>query len=283
MGAAGPRALSYPVVFALGCVVGSFLNVCIYRLPRDRSVISPPSHCPQCGSRLAPLDLVPLISFLLLGRKCRRCGGPIAWRYFGVELITGLVFVAVWEACGPRAQLLPWWVFASVVIAVVFTDLDHMIIPDKLVIAALAAAVVGEALLVAAGRPLLAVPVPGTPLALPRTVAGGLVGLAAFVAIRALSYLLFRREGMGLGDVKLAGAAGAMLGPVPALLSYALAIAAGALVGVVLLVLRLRRRMEYLAFGPFLAVSALVVLLAPGALQSAVRSLYRQWVQMLGW
>jgi len=189
----------YAAVFALGCVVGSFLNVCIYRMPRERSVVSPPSHCPQCGGRLRAVDLVPLISFLALGRKCRFCGSTIAWRYFTVELITGLVFLAVWSACGPSLQVVPCWVFASVVIAVVFTDLDHMIIPDKLVLAALAAALLSEGLLVAGRRlPLLSVPVPGTALAVPRVVAGGLAGLALFVFIRGFSQLLFRREGMGL-------------------------------------------------------------------------------------
>jgi len=278
-----PRTLAYPPTFLLGCVVGSFLNVCIYRLPRDRSVIAPPSHCPQCGARLQPIDLFPLLSFLALGRKCRRCGGPISWRYFAVELITGLAFLAVWEALGPTPQLLPACAFASIVIAVVFTDLDHMIIPDKLVLAALAAALLSEGLLVLRGEPLLAVPVPLLGFALPRIVAGGLTGLIVFFAIRAFSQLLFRREGMGMGDVKLAGAIGAMLGPVAALLTFGLAVLAGAVLGLLLLALRLRRRMEYLPFGPFLAVSALVALLAPAALQGAALSLYRHWTGLFVW
>jgi leader peptidase (prepilin peptidase)/N-methyltransferase len=277
-----PGALLEVSVFALGCVVGSFLNVCIYRMPRDRSVVSPPSHCPQCGGRLRAVDLVPLISFLALGRKCRFCGSGIAWRYFAVELITGLVFLGVWRASGAGLHVVPGWVFASVVIAVVFTDLDHMIIPDKLVVAALAAALLSEGLLVAQGEArLLSVPVPGTALALPRFLAGGLVGLGVFVFIRAFSQLLFRREGMGLGDVKLAGAIGAMLGPTLALVSFGLAIVAGAVLGVLLMVARLRRRMEYLPFGPFLAAAALVALLAPELLIGVTRDLYFRWLEML--
>jgi len=277
-----PRAFSYLPVFALGCVVGSFLNVCIYRLPRDRSVIAPPSHCPQCGARLRPAELVPLFSFLALGGKCRHCGGLISWRYFAVELLAGVVFLAVWEAAGGGMQALPWWIFASVVIAVVFTDLDHMIIPDKLVIAALAAAVLDEGLRVAAGQPLLSVAVLGTAARLPRVVAGGGLGLLVFVGIRWFSQLLFRREGMGLGDVKLAGAAGALLGPKLALLGFGLAVVAGAALGIVLLALRLRRRMEYLPFGPFLAISCLVVLLVPAAVERAAASLYQDWARLLG-
>ncbi|MGD0112782.1 MAG: prepilin peptidase [Armatimonadota bacterium] len=277
-----PRALAYPIVFVLGSVVGSFLNVCIYRMPRDRSVVFPPSHCPQCGVRLQPIDLAPMLSFLALGRKCRRCGGPISWRYFSVELLTGLVFVAVWEAAKGTPEVIAWWMFASVVVAVVFTDLDHMIIPDKLVVAGLVAAVISEGIQVAGGQPLLSVRIPGTSFGLPRVVAGGIAGYAIFVLIRGFSQLLFRREGMGLGDVKLAGAIGAMLGPKLALLGFGMAIAAGAVLGIALIALRLRRRMEYLPFGPFLAVAALAVLLAPAPIERGAATLYRDWAQLLG-
>lgn len=279
-----PRAILYVWVFVLGSTVGSFLNVCIYRLPRDRSVISPPSHCPQCGARLRAVDLVPLLSFIALGRKCRFCGGSIGWRYFAVELTTALVFVAAWIASGQGIQVVSFWIFASVAIAVVFTDLDHMIIPDSLVIAALLAAVLREGLAVWSGQmPLLSLHVPGTELAVPRFIAGGLVGLGVFVFIRAFSQVLFRREGMGLGDVKLAGAIGAMLGPGLALLSFGVAVAAGAVLGLALLALRVRRRMEYLPFGPFLAAASLVALLAPSGLRASSSMLYDSWIGLLGW
>ena len=277
-----PSAILACTVFALGSVVGSFLNVCIYRLPRDRSVVAPPSHCPQCGARLRAVDLVPLLSFLALGRKCRFCGGAISWRYFAVEFTTGVVFVAAWFASGQSIQVVPYWVFAAAIIAVVFTDLDHMIIPDGLVIVALAAAVLSEAIAVVSGQAqLLSVPIWGTDLALPRVIAGGLVGLAVFVGVRAFSQLLFRREGMGLGDVKLAGAIGAMLGPGMALLSFGVAVAAGAVLGLLLIALRVRRRMEYLPFGPFLAVAALASLLAPKFLLSSSVALYQRWLDLL--
>ncbi len=274
-----PRAILYCTIFVLGSVVGSFLNVCIYRLPRDRSVVAPPSHCPQCGARLRPVDLVPLLSFVLLGRKCRFCGGPIGWRYFAVEFATGAVFVAAWFASGESLAVVAYWAFAAAIVAVVFTDLDHMIIPDGLVVAALVAAVMGETISVLSGQaPLLSVQIPGTGLALPTVVAGGILGLVVFAGVRAFSLLLFRREGMGLGDVKLAGAIGAMLGPGLALLSFGLAVAAGAVLGLLLIVLRVRRRMEYLPFGPFLAAAALAALLAPRFLVSESQALYERWV-----
>jgi len=274
-----PRVLLYGTIFALGSIVGSFLNVCIYRLPRDRSIVSPPSHCPQCGARLRALDLVPLFSFLALGRKCRFCGGPIGWRYFTVELITGALFLAAWFASGESLQVVPDWIFVAAVIAVVFTDLDHMIIPDGLVVAALVAGVASWGIAAASGQlALLSVLLPWEGIAFPRWVAGGVVGLVVFIGVRAFSQLLFRREGMGLGDVKLAAAIGAMLGPGMAMLSFGLAVATGAVVGLALIALRVRRRMEYLPFGPFLAVAALVALLAPGWLLSSSTALYERWL-----
>lgn len=266
-------------------MVGSFLNVCIYRLPRDRSVVVPPSHCPQCGARLEARDLIPIVSFLALGRKCRRCGGLISWRYALVELLTGVVFAVAILAYPLEKSwyVLPVWIFAAVLLAVIFTDLDHMIIPDGLVWAGVAAAVLGEGVLVANGQQSWwSVQVPGTALALPRVVAGGMLGPVVFYLMRGFSQLLFRREGMGLGDVKLAGAIGAMLGPGLALLSFGLAVVAGAVLGILLLALRLRRRMEYLPFGPFMAVAALVVLLAPEGAMEVATGLYQQWQRAAG-
>jgi len=278
-----PTETVAPIIFVLGCVVGSFLNVCIYRMPRYRSVVAPPSHCPQCGARLAGRDLVPLLSFLALGGKCRRCGGMISWRYFLVELLTGVVFVATWLALGPGARVMPAWIFAAMVIAVVFTDLDHMIIPDQLVLAGVAAAVIAQAMAAAQGQAwLLFLPLAGVRIPIPTLVAGGAVGLVAFALMRGFSQLLFRREGMGLGDVKLAGAIGAMLGPLPALLSFGLAVLVGAVLGAGLLALRLRRRMEYLPFGPFMAVAALIVLLYSQAVWGAARAAWTWYAALWG-
>ncbi len=95
-----PVWLGSLIAFTYGIVVGSFLNVCIYRWPNEQSIVKPPSHCPKCNTRLKGVDLVPLFSFLFLGRKCRYCGAPISWRYFTIELITGLMFLAVYLKFG---------------------------------------------------------------------------------------------------------------------------------------------------------------------------------------
>jgi leader peptidase (prepilin peptidase)/N-methyltransferase len=156
-----------------------------------------------------------------------------------------------------------------------------MIIPDKLVLAGVAAAAVSAGISVAEGRLPVWAQLGWPALGLLWPVVGGLGGLAIFVAIRAFSQLLFRREGMGLGDVKLAGAIGAMLGPALALLSFGLAVATGAALGLLLIVLRLRRRMEYLPFGPFLATAALVALVAPSGLLHSARALYERYLGLL--
>jgi len=271
--------------FILGTVVGSFVNVCIYRLPRGESVVNPPSHCPQCGHRLAALDLVPLLSFLALGRKCRYCGARIGWRYFIVEGITGCAFLAawltsqdVWSGGAPAvAHLGAKLVFAAVLIAVFFIDLEHMIIPDELALTGIG---VGVALDVANlllwHRPLWALHVPSSPWALsvPRSVAGIAVGVLFFLAVEGLSLLIFRKEGMGGGDLKLGAAIGALLGPGLALLSFGLAVVAGAVVGSGLILARVRKRQEYIPFGPFLALAGLAVMLFPAAITGALAQLW---------
>lgn len=195
--------------FLLGICIGSFLNVVIWRLPRGGSLTQPEwSYCPNCEHRLHALDLVPLFSFLLLGRKCRYCHKPISWRYFGVELLTGLLFVALYlryaqEAPNAIALLL----FAALLVPIYFIDLDFFLIPDSLNLLAF---------LVAVGRDIwgIATHEPGHELLwgwMPRSVLGALVGMLIFGAVRVLGWAWKRQEAMGLGDVLLARAMGAML------------------------------------------------------------------------
>ena len=279
------------LVFALGTAIGSFLNVCIWRLPREESVVRPPSHCPACGHRLSAADLVPLLSFLLLGRHCRYCGAAISWRYFTVELLTGLLFLALWlmqgrelvaqGGGGDLVRFLAYLAFAGVLVAVFFTDLDHMIIPDELVVAGLAIGILEDLVGGLAGsHGLLSVVVPwaGWVLPVPRSLAGMVVGGGFFVAIELFSLLLFRREGMGGGDMKLGAAIGSLLGPGLALLSFGLAVFLGALVGGLLIATRLRSRKDYMPFGPFIVVCALAVMLDPGWAGATAVAAYQAWL-----
>lgn len=227
----------------LGAVIGSFLNVVIHRVPAGESIVSPGSRCPSCRQPLAPYDNVPVLSWLVLRGRCRHCGTSISPRYPAVELLTAIVFAAIVIVRGADADLVAELPFAAILIALAAIDLEHRILPNRIV---LPAAVFG---IVAA-----AVVHPGE---LPELLLAGAAGFTALLLIA-----LAKPGGMMMGDVKLAGVMGLYLGLalVPALL---VAFLAGSLVGVGLMAARgMAARKEAVPFGPFLALGAMVGLLA---------------------
>ncbi len=227
----------------LGAVIGSFLNVVIHRVPAGESIVSPGSRCPSCRQPLAPYDNVPVLSWLVLRGRCRHCGTSISPRYPAVELLTAIVFASIVIVRGADADLVAELPFAAILIALAAIDLEHRILPNRIV---LPAAVFG---IVAA-----AVVHPGE---LPELLLAGAAGFTALLLIA-----LAKPGGMMMGDVKLAGVMGLYLGLalVPALL---VAFLAGSLVGVGLMAARgMAARKEAVPFGPFLALGAMVGLLA---------------------
>lgn len=196
------------MAFLFGITIGSFLNVVIYRLPRGESLSHPPSHCPNCNNQLTAIDLVPLLSFLFLGRKCRRCKTPISWRYFTIELLTGLLFVGTYLRFAENpANAVALMLFTAVLIPIFFIDLNTFTIPDSLNL---------MAFFVAIGRDIWGIieKEPGHELLwgwLPRSVLGAIVGVLIFGAVRVLGWVAYKKEAMGLGDPLLARAMGAML------------------------------------------------------------------------
>ena len=227
----------------VGAAFGSFLNVVIYRLPRGESLVSPPSRCPHCGHALSPLENIPVISWIALRGCCRSCGESIAVRYPLVELLTAALFALAALEFGASFQTLAVCVLAAFLITVTFIDLEHLLIFDSLAIPAAAAG-----LLFAILERRLVVALEGG------LVFGGLLGVL---------YLVTRGRGLGLGDVKMAGAIGLFLGyPV----SLAVAVGAfviGAALAVPVLISRKRGRREALPFGPFMVVSSLIGAYAP--------------------
>ena len=231
------------VIGVLGLLVGSFLNVVIYRLPRGESLNRPRSHCPSCGTPIRPYDNVPVVSWLLLRGRCRSCAAPISPRYPLVEALTGAGFVAVALTRGVNDDLAVWLPFAAMLIAVAGIDLDHRIIPNKIL---LPAAIWGLAATIAF-RP------DNVDDAL---IAGGI----AFGAL--LLTALVYPAGMGMGDVKLAGVMGIYLGSgvAPAML---VAFLTGSLVGLLIIAREGRdARKKGVPFGPFLALGGLVGIFA---------------------
>jgi leader peptidase (prepilin peptidase) / N-methyltransferase len=208
-------------VFAVGAVVGSFLNVVIARTPKGQSIVSPGSRCPRCGNRIAWFDNIPIVSWLLLRARCRRCGLSISARYPLVELLTGLLAVALVRTQGPTWAALGYFAFAAALLALAYIDLDTWLLPHQIT------------------WPLLGIgllsPLWNPAVKPAEAVIGGCAGFAAFAAVALFGEKVLRRETMGWGDVWLLAAIGAWLGW-PALLPVILLSAAqGAVVGSLLL------------------------------------------------
>jgi leader peptidase (prepilin peptidase) / N-methyltransferase len=226
-----------------GAVIGSFLNVVVYRLPLGQSLVKPRSHCPSCDTPVSPRDNVPLLSWLFLKGRCRHCGESISARYPAVELLTALCFVAVVLARGIHPELIALIPFTAVLIAVTFIDLQYKIVPNKIMIPA---AVYG-----------LVTALAFRTHALPELLIAG-AGAFTFFLLAALIH----PKGMGMGDVKLAGVMGLYLGRlvIPALV---IAFLVGSVVGIGL-VMRYgaRSRKVGVPFAPFMAFGGLVAMLA---------------------
>lgn len=234
----------------LGLAIGSFLNVVIWRVPRKLSVVRPPSHCPQCETPIRPLDNVPVLSWLLLRRRCRHCGNPIPVRYPLVEAGCGVLFAVVAARFGASWELPAYLVLAAALLAISIIDLEHFIVPDRITIPLTVSALALLGLAAAADR---------NGWRFGRTVLGGL----AFFAFLLLLNLLYPR-GMGMGDVKLSFSLGLYLGWLgwgQVFLGGFLAFLLGAVVGVGLIASGVKNRKDFVPFGPFLALGTVVTIL----------------------
>jgi leader peptidase (prepilin peptidase)/N-methyltransferase len=235
--------MNFVLAAPLGLLIGSFLNVVAYRLPRGESLVKPRSRCTSCGEEVRPYDNVPVVSWLLLRGRCRLCGEQISARYPAVEIVTAIAFAAVALVRGLDTGLLLDLPFAAMLIAVANIDLEHRIVPNKILL------------------PLAVWGVAATALVRPDSLGESLIaGGAAFTALllTALAY----PGGMGMGDVKLAGVMGLYLGVsvVPALL---FAFFAGSVVGIALIARHgAGARKQGVPFAPFMAAGAFVGLLA---------------------
>jgi len=230
----------------LGLVIGSFSNVCIYRIPRGESVISPGSHCPRCGATLKPYDNIPLLSYLLLRGRCRQCKERISPRYPLVEFLNGLSYVLIYSLYGLTSQTLVYFLLSSALLIIAFIDLEEQIVPDVI---SLPGIVVG--LVLSFFVPYLSL----VDSALGVVVAGGIILL-----IGVIGSAFFKQEAMGGGDVKLAAMLGAFLGWRYALLALFLGFISGAVVGMVLILAKVKGKEDMLPFGPFLVLGFFITL-----------------------
>lgn len=263
------------IALIYGIVIGSFLNVCIWRLPRDESLVSPGSHCPKCNTLLKFWDLIPLFSFLIQRCKCRYCGVPITWRYFGVELLTGVYFGVTYWRFGWTIESLVYAVFGAALIAIFFIDLEHYIIPDQLNLFGIMVGLGYDAIKIARTHDWHTV-IFGLRIPLPHSVVGMILSGGAFLAVAIISWYVFKKEGMGGGDVKLAAAIGALLGTQAAMWSFLLAVFLGTIIGLALMASKKKGRRDYVPFGPFMVVGALIMIFFGNHVQH-LWSLYLNW------
>lgn len=232
------------LVFLFGLIIGSFLNVCIYRLPREESIVWPASHCPRCGTSIRVWENIPLVSFLFLKGRCRYCSEKISWRYPLIELSNAVGYLFIVLIFGYTLSAAIYALLYSTLLVVTFIDFDYQIIPDEITLPGM---VVG---LIAASTVLP----PGFVSAL----AGLLVGGGLFYLAAVLSRWILRRDGMGGGDIKLIAMIGAFLGWRGMLLTIFLGALSGTVVGLFQILFLGQKRENPIPFGPFLALGACV-------------------------
>ncbi len=237
------------LAFLLGAIVGSFLNVCIYRLPKGLSIVFPQSHCPSCRTPIRPYDNIPILSFFLLRGRCRRCKTKISLRYPLVEALNGFMYTLVLWRFGPGWHMPFLLVFCSAMIIITFIDLDIQLIPDVITLPGIVIGLV-------AGSLILPDPFErGSLLGFKYSVIGLFSGGLLFYLIAVLS-----RGGMGGGDIKMMAMIGAFAGWKSVLLTTFAGSLLGSLVGISLMVFKGKGRKTKIPFGPFLALGALISL-----------------------
>ncbi|MCK4249558.1 MAG: prepilin peptidase [Candidatus Omnitrophica bacterium] len=255
-----PLFIIYSFVFIFGSLVGSFLNVCIWRMPREESIISPGSHCPKCNHSIKWYDNIPLVSLILLKAECRYCKAGISFRYFLIELLTASLFVLFFYYF--RTDLPRFFIYIAVVsslIAATFIDFDYQIIPDEITLGGLAAGII-----VSLVYPYLH----QTPFLFEswplwrrigysgfQSVLGALAGGGSIYLIGVAGTLAFKKESMGGGDVKLMAMLGAFMGWKMVLLTFFIAPFFGSVVGIIM---KIKTKAEIMPYGPYLSLAAII-------------------------
>lgn len=261
-----PTQLIAVFVFVFGLIIGSFLNVCISRLPQGKSVVTPSSRCPKCGKSIKPYDNVPVLSYLFLGGKCRACKTRISLIYPAVELLTGLLFFACYVVFGNSIETAKWAAFSAILVVLILTDWRERLLPDMVNFTGLAIGLMisffvrpqdGTAFWIA--NRLFEFPPPAPVISFVDALIGASVGGGVLWLVGEGYFRLRGREGMGFGDVKMMLMAGAFLGLRRTILTILLGSVLGAILGAIF-ILSSRKGSDYeLPFGTFLGAAALLV------------------------
>jgi leader peptidase (prepilin peptidase)/N-methyltransferase len=246
------------IAFIFGLPVGSFLNVCIYRLPRRQSIITPPSYCPKCKKKIRWYDNIPLISYILLKGKCRNCKAKISPRYFIVELITGLMFFFLMMRFKLSFDFFIFVIFTCMLIIITFVDFEHFLIPDVLVLPGI---ILGFAL--STHNSLLDFPPLFFSVSYPlsafmNSITGAFLGFLSLLIVALVGGALFKKEAMGGGDLKLLAMIGAFLGWKNVFFTILVSSLVGSIIGIILILLKKKGRKEYIPYGPYLALAGIL-------------------------
>ena len=245
--------------FGLGACIASFLNVVIWRVPRGESIVSPPSHCPKCNALIKWYQNIPILAWLALRGKCANCKAPISPRYILIEALGGLLFLAAFREYGLTIDTPVMWIWISLMIVGSMIDFDHKLLPDFVTVGGMVLGVGFVMVKVA----LAALCMGGFDLALASPVLVSMVGLVfgcgLLWLIRFLGSKAFKREAMGLGDVFLMGAVGALFGPVAVLVTLILSSVFGSIVGVSMVALSKTKFGKFveIPYGPYICMGCL--------------------------
>ena len=238
----------YIILAILGLIFGSFFNVCIFRIPIKISIVSPPSHCPNCSNNINWYDNIPILSYIILKGKCRYCKKKISMRYPFIELFTSIVFVLVGYKFGLSIPLIPYLIFVSSLIVISLIDYDYKIIPNVITYPGM---ILG----------LLFSFIPKMPINFISSIIGLISCFILFELIAILSRKIWKKEGMGGGDIKLIAMIGAFLGWRRAFFTIFCASLLGSICGMSLILTHKKNRNDVIPFGPFLCIGAFIALL----------------------
>jgi leader peptidase (prepilin peptidase)/N-methyltransferase len=258
------RDMWYIISIIFGALVGSFLNVCIFRLPKEESIIWPGSHCPQCKNPIRFYDNIPLISYFLLRGECRYCKGSISLQYPLVEGITALSSLLLIIKFGPSLSYLIYFAFVAALIVITVIDLYHQIIPDIISIPGIGAGLLASLIIPS--------------ITFFNSLIGILLGGGSLFLVATLYQWLFKREGMGGGDVKLLAMIGAFLGWKAVILTILLSSLIGSISGISIMVLKGKNFKYAIPFGPFLSLGGVIALFY----QNEIIFWYLQYMQCKG-
>ncbi len=249
-------AFLYITVFLLGSMIGSFLNVCIHRIPQGLSIVFPPSRCPLCNSHIRPTDNVPILSYFILMGKCRSCRGKISFEYPFVEFLNAVLYVfALWRF-GPAFSffIVIYFIFLSTMVVITFIDIKHQIIPNGITFVGIPLALIfGSTIL---PDPFLRVDL----LGFKSSISGLLLGGGLYYGIAVLGTMVFRKEAMGGGDIKMMAMVGGVLGWKGVILTTFIGSFSGSIIGLFLIMIKGKEWGSKIPFGPYLAFGAVITL-----------------------